>query len=175
MKHARTRRKPLIWLVVTAVLLTSLAGAAVVTGVWETVRAHIRAASWEEEKPTGPDRLTARMRAVRDAITKEFDLPAEPGCYREEGGIPGGGEHPLGRACDFMLGPVGKRAEGEAHQLGKEIVAWAREHADEYGIWYVIYEQHIWSSRWPRQGYEKMEDRGSITLNHYDHVHISVY
>lgn len=27
----------------------------------------------------------------------------------------------------------------------------------------------------PQQGWKLMEDRGSITQNHFDHVHISVY
>lgn len=155
--------------------LSVAAGLLIATGAWETIDAQRRAASWDEEKPTGRDRITARMRAVRAAVAKEFDLPAGSGCYREDGGIAGGGEHPLGRACDFMLGPAGERAKGDRHRLGEDIVAWVRENADEYGIWYVIYEQHIWSSRWPNQGYEKMEDRGSITQNHFDHVHISVY
>ncbi|MFJ6213985.1 hypothetical protein ACIQGZ_11735 [Streptomyces sp. NPDC092296] len=130
---------------------------------------------WQPEQPTGPDHLTARMRAVRAAVAKEFALPYGSGCYREDGGIAGGGEHPLGRACDFMLGPAGVRATGGRQQLGDRIVRWVRDHADEYGIWYVIYRRHIWSSRHPERGWLRMEDRGSITENHYDHVHISVY
>ncbi|MFD3453680.1 hypothetical protein ACFWVC_16040 [Streptomyces sp. NPDC058691] len=145
---------------------------------WPTVSAQVRAANWPEEAPKGPDHITARMTAVRDAVIKEFGprgLRGAPGCYREDGGIAGGGEHPLGRACDFMLMPAGHKVTGKREALGEDIVAWVREHADEYGIWYVIYEQHIWSSRLPQQGWKLMEDRGSITQNHFDHVHISVY
>lgn len=162
-----------VWKAVLCLVL--LAGLAAVAVGWSTFRAQLKAASWEKERPQGPDHITPRMSAVRDAIVKEFHLKGTPGCYRAEGGIAGGGEHPLGRACDFMLGPTGKKATGDADVIGDRIVAWVREHADEYGIWYVIYEQHIWSSRWPQQGFDPMEDRGSITQNHYDHVHISVY
>lgn len=159
----------------TVLTITLVGGLVLAAVAWPTLRAQVRAASWEKEEPQGPDHITPRMQTVRDAVVKEFGLKGTPGCYRKEGGIPGGGEHPLGRACDFMLGPAGKRATGDAHALGEKIVAWVREHAGEYGIWYVIYEQHIWSSRLPQQGWKLMEDRGSITLNHYDHVHISVY
>ena len=152
-----------------------LGGALWRSGLWPTVTAQIKATRWDSQTPTGADHLTARMRAVRNAITTEFDIPGGVGCYREEGGVAGGGEHPLGRACDFMLGPAGVRATGSADRLGDEIVRWVRAHADDYGIWYVIYEQHIWSSRFPHRGWKPMEDRGSVTQNHYDHVHISVY
>lgn len=164
-----------VWLAVIVLALTLAAGLLVRSDTWAALQAQRRAAAWEKEKPAGPDRITARMRAVRAAVAAEFDLPAGSGCYRDEGGIAGGGEHPLGRACDFMLGPAGRRAEGARHDLGRRIAAWAREHAGEYGIWYVIYEQRIWSSRWPGRGNAAMEDRGSVTLNHWDHVHISVY
>jgi hypothetical protein len=158
------------------VIMIMLLGALLLAAAaWPTLKAQVRAASWDKQRPEGPDHITARMKAVRDAVVKEFHLKGTPGCYRKEGGIPGGGEHPLGRACDFMLGPAGTRVTGKADVLGEAIVSWVREHADEYGIWYVIYEQHIWSSRLPQQGWKLMEDRGSITLNHYDHVHISVY
>ncbi|MFF4649036.1 hypothetical protein [Streptomyces sp. NPDC001380] len=152
-----------------------LLGALGLLGGLQGVAAQVRAEHWRPEQPTGPDHVTARMRAVRDAVEKEFRLPGGSGCYREDGGIAGGGEHPLGRACDFMLGPAGVRATGNRAELGDRIVRWVREHADDYGIWYVIYRQHIWSSRHPERGWLPMEDRGGVTGNHYDHVHISVY
>jgi hypothetical protein len=40
---------------------------------------------------------------------------------------------------------------------------------------YIIYRQRIWDVRMPSSGWVPMEDRGSITANHYDHVHISVF
>lgn len=43
------------------------------------------------------------------------------------------------------------------------------------GIMYIIYRQRIWDVRMASSGWVPMEDRGSITANHYDHVHISVF
>ncbi|GGO81733.1 hypothetical protein [Wenjunlia tyrosinilytica] len=171
----RQERRGSVRIAAAAVCLALSFGLLVHSGAWDAMRARMRSSRWEPQKPTGHDHLTARMRAVRAAVTEKFELPAGSGCFREDGGIEGGGEHPLGRACDFMLGPAGERATGSSGRLGRRIAAWARDNADKYGIWYVIYEQRIWSSRWPQRGNKPMEDRGSITQNHFDHVHISVY
>ena len=38
----------------------------------------------------------------------------------------------------------------------------------------LIYRQSIWNAAYPDRGWRAMEDRGSSTANHYDHVHVSV-
>ncbi|WP_344941915.1 lytic transglycosylase domain-containing protein [Actinomadura miaoliensis] len=120
----------------------------------------------------GAENITDRMRCVRDQIKTLFKVPRGIGCYRSNGGIPGGGEHPLGRACDFMISSGAPTAE-EA-QLGNEIAAWAQANAKKLGIYYIIYRQRIWNPSRADEGWRLMEDRGSITQNHFDHVHISV-
>lgn len=74
-------------------------------------------------------------------------------------------DHGKGLAVDFMV-PVGS-------QKGDDIANYSIEKmkSGEENISYVIWEQRIygdWSNDW-----EPMEDRGSITENHYDHVHVS--
>jgi hypothetical protein len=120
----------------------------------------------------GAENITNRMRCVRDQIKALFKVPRGIGCYRREGGITGGGEHPLGRACDFMISS-GAPTAAEA-QLGSEIAAWAQANAKNLGIYYIIYRQRIWNPSRADEGWRLMEDRGSITQNHFDHVHISV-
>jgi hypothetical protein len=44
--------------------------------------------------------------------------------------------------------------------------------ASRLGIKYVIWRQRIYDMRNP--GWRQMEDRGSVTANHYDHPHVSV-
>ena len=39
---------------------------------------------------------------------------------------------------------------------------------------YVIYQQKIWLAGHATSQWRIMEDRGSRTGNHYDHVHVSV-
>ena len=53
--------------------------------------------------------------------------------------------------------------------LGDEVAAYALAHQHDNGITYVIWRQRINQG----SGWEPMEDRGSITQNHFDHVHVS--
>lgn len=120
----------------------------------------------------GAEHITERMRCVRDQIKAKFTVPRGIGCYRSDGGIAGGGEHPLGRACDFMISSGAPSSEQV--KLGYDIANWAQANAKALGIYYIIYRQHIWNPTRAREGWRQMEDRGSLTQNHYDHVHISV-
>src|SRR5215510_2894829 len=117
------------------------------------------------------DSITPRMRQVKDAIDRRFGPFSSVGCYR-----PGGdGEHSVGRACDFMLSTGGVLPTAAGVQRGYQIAAWAQAHASQLGIMYIIYRQRIWDVRTASSGWIAMADRGSITANHYDHVHISVF
>lgn len=77
----------------------------------------------------------------------------------------GGGDHPLGKAVDIMI----SGAEGW------DVANFVRANASSLGVSYVIYSQRIWSVQRSGEGWRSMEDRGSITANHYDHVHVSTY
>jgi hypothetical protein len=57
------------------------------------------------------------------------------------------------------------------YPFGDRLAQFALEHQSSHRIWYVIYRQRINYGN----GWEWMEDRGSITQNHYDHVHVSFY
>jgi hypothetical protein len=75
-----------------------------------------------------------------------------------------GGDHGSGHALDIMC----------TGSLGDAIAAYARAHASQLGVSYVIWSQHIWSVQRASEGWRAMPDRGSTTANHYDHVHVSV-
>jgi hypothetical protein len=128
-------------------------------------------AQFRPQSPTIGDSITPRMREVRDEVDRRFGPFSAIGCYR-----PGSdGEHPLGRACDFMLSTGGVMPAAASVQKGYDIAAWAQANASRLGIMYIIYRQRIWDVRMPSSGWVPMENRGSITANHYDHVHISVF
>ena len=74
---------------------------------------------------------------------------------------PGG--HPSGLALDYMV--LTNRA------LGNAIVAYHVAHWNELGVAYIIWEQRILSS--PGGAWKPMENRGSVTANHFDHVHVN--
>jgi hypothetical protein len=82
------------------------------------------------------------------------------------GGLSGsGGDHGAGRALDIM----------STGSLLDAIADYVRAHAAEFDVNYVIRAQHIWSVQRSSEGWRLMPDRGSVTANHYDHVHVSVY
>jgi hypothetical protein len=128
-------------------------------------------AQFRPQSPTIGDSITPRMHEVRDEVDRRFGPFSAIGCYR-----PGSdGEHPLGRACDFMLSTGGVMPAAASVQKGYDIAAWAQANASRLGIMYIIYRQRIWDVRMPSSGWVPMENRGSITANHYDHVHISEF
>ncbi|MUL40022.1 hypothetical protein FZ103_02320 [Streptomonospora sp. PA3] len=119
----------------------------------------------------GWDGATPRMAAIRDEIVSRFGAPYPVGCLRP--GDPG--EHGSGRACDFMMSSGGAMPSAANQRLGQQIADYAQANADRLGVMYIIWEQRIWHSANPGAGWEMMNDRGSVTANHYDHVHISSY
>jgi hypothetical protein len=128
-------------------------------------------AQYQPQSPVIGDNITPRMTEVRNEIDSRFGPFVAIGCWR-----PGNdGEHPLGRACDFMLSSGGVMPTAANIQLGYNIAAWAQANAVRLGIMYIIYRQRIWDIRSGSSSWVPMEDRGSITANHYDHVHISVF
>ncbi|MGC3994815.1 MAG: SH3 domain-containing protein [Propionicimonas sp.] len=74
--------------------------------------------------------------------------------------------HKNGRALDIMLTPHAETALG--HRIANYLIA----HAKVFNIDHIIFEQHIWTPSTPR--WRKMADRGSITANHFDHVHVAI-
>lgn len=78
-------------------------------------------------------------------------------------------DHPSGLAIDFMTSnlPDGTTA-------GDELAAYLQQHSAELGVDYLIWRQRIWSPARATEGWRLMEDRGSPTQNHMDHVHLTL-
>ncbi len=128
-------------------------------------------ARFHPQSPLIGGTITPRMRQVKDAIDRRFGPFSSIGCYRAENG----GEHSLGRACDFMLSTGGVLPAAAGVERGDNIAAWAQANASRLGIMYIIYRQRMWDIRMASSGWVPMADRGGITANHFDHVHISVF
>jgi uncharacterized protein YraI len=76
------------------------------------------------------------------------------------------GYHGEGRALDCMI---------SNSTVGWDLAKWVRANASRLGAMEVIYRQQIWTVQRSSEGWRPMEDRGSPTANHMDHVHVSVY
>ncbi|KAH8723417.1 hypothetical protein GQ44DRAFT_803880 [Phaeosphaeriaceae sp. PMI808] len=93
------------------------------------------------------------------------------GCFRPDCDC-GKSDHCCGRAIDFMCSDAG----GSATLSGREIAEWVMRNRSGHNVKYIIWGQRIWESgdtveAWT--GWKPMEDRNSITANHWDHVHVS--
>jgi hypothetical protein len=75
--------------------------------------------------------------------------------------------HPQGKAIDVMI-PDPFSARGKA--LGDAVLHFALEHKDKFDINHVIWRQTMYL---PDGSVQHMENRGSPTQNHMDHVHIA--
>ncbi|MFC9977103.1 hypothetical protein ACFVH6_40000 [Spirillospora sp. NPDC127200] len=113
--------------------------------------------------------MTPTMRSVVVELNTMFGPFPVIGCFRSTGDPQ---DHGKGRACDFMESTAGRMPSASAQRHGDQVAQYAISNAQRLGISYVIWKQHIWNVR--GGGWRSMSDRGSLTQNHYDHVHISV-
>ncbi|MBC6459150.1 hypothetical protein HKK72_14765 [Actinomadura sp. HBU206391] len=113
--------------------------------------------------------MTARMRTVLLEIDGRFGAFPAIGCSRPDDPQ----DHGSGRACDFMESTGGTVPSASATAHGNSVAQYAISNASRLGVKYVIWRQRIYDLRNP--GWRAMEDRGSTTANHFDHVHISVF
>lgn len=72
-------------------------------------------------------------------------------------------------ALDFPSGEDYGKLPTDNHAFGDRLAAFAVDNRAKYRIEYVIYRQRINMG----SGWKPMEDRGSITQNHFDHVHVT--
>ncbi|NUT43191.1 MAG: hypothetical protein HOV86_24700 [Thermoactinospora sp.] len=121
------------------------------------------------QPPTSGGGLTARMVAVRNAVTSNFPVKSV-GCFRA--GDPG--EHGKGRACDFMMTLGGQMASGDSAHWGDQIAQYLIDNGQQLGVMYIIWKQRYYDIR-SGGGWDPMSDRGGVTANHWDHVHVSVF
>ncbi len=108
--------------------------------------------------------LQPQTAAFKEEVASAFGITLFSG-YRP--GDPG--DHGKGLAIDFMV--------PENSALGDQVAQYAIDHMAERGISYVIWKQRFYapfaSIYGPAYTWNPMPDRGSITENHYDHVHVS--
>ncbi|WP_436528256.1 hypothetical protein [Actinoplanes sp. HUAS TT8] len=93
----------------------------------------------------------------------------KPGCYRSSNH----GEHPKGRACDWMM-TGGGEATGAQKARGDAMAAWAVSNADRLGLMYVIWFRRIWTPAKGWHAYNNPWGGDDPSGWHTNHVHISV-
>lgn len=109
--------------------------------------------------------LQPQTAAFKEEIANLFGITSFSG-YR-----PGdSGDHGKGLAIDFMV--------AERSELGDKIAEYAIQNMASRGISYIIWKQRFYapfdSKYGPANTWNPMPDHGSVTENHYDHVHVSM-
>ncbi|WP_431523063.1 LysM peptidoglycan-binding domain-containing protein [Streptococcus suis] len=108
--------------------------------------------------------LQPQVAAFRAEVANAFGITSFSG-YR-----PGdSGDHGKGLAIDFMV--------PQSSALGDQVAAYAVANLASKNINYIIWKQRFYapydSIYGPAYTWNLMPDRGSVTENHYDHVHVS--
>lgn len=104
---------------------------------------------------------------VPDAIALHRAVCAHFPQVSRYGGRSPYGEHADGHALDIMV--------YSDSALGQAIADWVRANAGTLKVSDVIWSRHIWTPVRASEGWRLMPDRGSVTANHYNHVHVRVY
>jgi hypothetical protein len=118
--------------------------------------------------------ITANMQNLLDVVVPMFGRGYGVGCYRDGTD----GEHPKGRACDFIMSkPLNTMPTQEYLDHGWRFADWLVANAEEYRVYYVIWQEKIWSASRPGAGWRPYTryPNGNLQQNHYDHIHVSVY
>ena len=108
--------------------------------------------------------LQPQVVAFKAEVAGQFGITSFSG-YR-----PGdSGDHGKGLAIDFMV--------PQSSALGDQVAAYSIANMSAKNISYIIWKQRFYapfdSIYGPAYTWNLMPDRGSITENHYDHVHVS--
>ncbi|MGK5557667.1 NlpC/P60 family protein [Actinomadura kijaniata] len=116
------------------------------------------------------NKMTPTMRAVLQELDAKFGPFVVIGCFRSTGDPQ---DHGRGQACDFMVSS-GTIPPPKREAQGDRAAEYAVSNGARMGVKYVIWKQRIWNISRGDRAWRPMPDRGSITQNHFDHVHVSV-
>lgn len=106
------------------------------------------------------ENLHAHVYRAKEMTFKKFPAVKTIGGWRASSKV-STSDHPKGLALDIMV-PV-------RSALGDQVADWYLRNFKGFHVKYVIWKQRINRG----SGWKGMSDRGSITDNHYDHVHVS--
>ena len=112
--------------------------------------------------------LTPHTKKMKVALAKKFGIKSFS-LFRAGDDDGTGHGHNSGMAVDFMV-PVNS-AQGD------QLAEYLTKHMDELGVYYIIWKQRFYMPQQniygPANTWNLMSNRGGVTANHYDHVHVS--
>ncbi|WP_052807338.1 lysozyme family protein [Risungbinella massiliensis] len=134
--------------------------------------------------PTGTGgNVTPRLAAMYNGVKSNNLFNHSVSCW----GNRTWGEHPKGRACDFMF-RFGENSNSSSELAeAQKMITYLLQNQEKFGIYYIIWQNKIWSTKDPTRWRQYEFKSGSVdctkpgsgqqynTLCHNDHIHVSVY
>ena len=112
--------------------------------------------------------LTPHTKKMKVALAKKFGI-TNFSLFRAGDDDGTGHGHNSGMAVDFMV--YSDSAKGD------QLAEYLTKHMDELGVYYIIWKQRFYMPQQniygPANTWNVMPNRGGVTANHYDHVHVS--
>ncbi len=112
--------------------------------------------------------LTSHTKKMKVALAKKFGI-TNFSLFRAGDDDGTGHGHNSGMAVDFMV--YSDSAKGD------QLAEYLTKHMDELGVYYIIWKQRFYMPQQniygPANTWNIMPNRGGVTANHYDHVHVS--
>ena len=112
--------------------------------------------------------LTPHTKKMKVALAKKFGITSFS-LFRAGDDDGTGHGHNSGMAVDFMV--YSDSAKGD------QLAEYLTNHMDELGVYYIIWKQRFYMPQQniygPANTWNIMPNRGGVTANHYDHVHVS--
>ncbi len=112
--------------------------------------------------------LTPHTKKMKVALAKKFGI-TNFSLFRAGDDDGTGHGHNSGMAVDFMV--YSDSAKGD------QLAEYLTKHMDELGVYYIIWKQRFYMPQQniygPANTWNIMPNRGGVTANHYDHVHVS--
>ena len=112
--------------------------------------------------------LTDHAKKMKVVLAKKFGITSFS-MFRAGDDDGTGHGHGTGMSVDFMV-PVGS-AQGD------QLAEYLTKNMNELGVYYIIWKQKYYMPQFniygPANTWNLMPDRGGVTANHYDHVHVS--
>lgn len=124
--------------------------------------------------------LHPSMCAAHEALSAEFGpFWLSAGGYRNEMTS----DHGYGQAVDYMVAAYGGRPSPQMHATAVTVIDWLIENSASLQVKCVIYDRHIWNRTraspdpvgpWESvKRYSPRYDRGNLTQDHVDHIHLA--
>jgi hypothetical protein len=129
----------------------------------------------EPDNPDNPDKPAKTVTIEGPAVLAHVQRFANAMCTATDActvSTYAGHSPTASRAIDILVSDAFGKRPSDNNALGDRVAEFALgslANVPEHGVMYVIWRQRYNDG----SGWDPMEDRGSITQNHYDHVHVS--